>query len=140
MARPEPFPLRGRELAERSAHAALQATDRRLCGKAGLQHRMTKSDRTENEAVLDDGSSSELLPTEPVRQPVFEYAPAPESRAIVHLRSSYGLFIGGEFVEPTDGGAYKTENPATEEVLAEIAAAGPRDVDLAVEEARRAQR
>ena len=31
----------------------------------------------------------------------FEYAPAPESRAVVDLKSSYGLFINGEFVEGT---------------------------------------
>src|ERR1017187_9758830 len=71
---------------------------------------------------------------------IFEYAPAPESRSIVHLRSSYGLFIDGAFVEPVDGNAYKTENPATEEVLAEIAAAGLEDVDRAVEAAGRAQK
>jgi hypothetical protein len=29
----------------------------------------------------------------------FEYAPAPESRAIVDIASSYGLFIDGEFVD-----------------------------------------
>ena len=68
----------------------------------------------------------------------FEYAPAPESRSIVDIHSSYGLFIGGEFVEPTDGQSFKTVNPATEEVLAEVSTAGPRDVDLAVEAARRA--
>ena len=100
---------------------------------------MSKSDQTEEESVLDGSSAGELLPRDAVRQPVFDYAPAPESRAIVRLQSSYGLFIGGRFVEPTDGGSYKTENPATEEVLAEIAAAGPGDVDMAVEEARRAQ-
>ena len=27
----------------------------------------------------------------------FEYAPAPESASIVDIRSSYGLFVGGEF-------------------------------------------
>jgi aldehyde dehydrogenase (NAD+) len=68
----------------------------------------------------------------------FEYAPAPESRAVVELRSSYGLFIGGAFVDPLDGGAFKTVNPATEEVLAEVAEAGPADVDAAVRAARRA--
>ncbi len=68
----------------------------------------------------------------------FEYAPAPESRSIVDIHSSYGLFIGGEFVEPTDGQSFKTVNPATEEVLAEVSTAGPRDVDLAVQAARRA--
>ncbi|MHB1547616.1 MAG: aldehyde dehydrogenase family protein [Acidimicrobiales bacterium] len=69
----------------------------------------------------------------------WEYAPAPESRAIVDLQPSYGLFIDGEFVDPGDGSAFKTVNPATEEVLAEVAAAGPADVDRAVEAARRAQ-
>ena len=34
----------------------------------------------------------------------FEYAPAPESRSVVSLRESYGLFINGEFVSGTDGG------------------------------------
>ena len=28
----------------------------------------------------------------------FEYAPAPESRAIVDIKPSYGLFVNGEFV------------------------------------------
>lgn len=70
----------------------------------------------------------------------WEYAPAPESRAIVDLQPSYGLFIDGEFVDPEDGSAFKTVNPATEEVLAEVSAAGPGDVDRAVEAARRAQR
>src|SRR5262247_488876 len=68
----------------------------------------------------------------------FEYAPAPESTSIVDIRSSYGLFIGGEFVEPVDGGRFKTLNPATEEPLAEIVSAGPSDVDKAVAAARQA--
>jgi aldehyde dehydrogenase (NAD+) len=67
----------------------------------------------------------------------FEYAPAPESRSIVDLRSSYGLFVDGEFVDG-HGSAFKTVNPATEEVLAEVAEADAVDVDAAVEAARRA--
>ncbi|MDA3021127.1 MAG: aldehyde dehydrogenase family protein [Actinomycetota bacterium] len=68
----------------------------------------------------------------------FEYAPAPESRAIVSIASSYGLFINGEFVDPTGGTAFKTVNPATEEVLAEISEANQSDVNAAVNSARRA--
>jgi len=68
----------------------------------------------------------------------FEYAPAPESRAIVDINSSYGLFINGEFVDPIDGTAFKTISPASEEVLADVTDAGPLDVDAAVEAARRA--
>ncbi|MEV4724546.1 aldehyde dehydrogenase family protein [Micromonospora humida] len=67
---------------------------------------------------------------------MFEYAPAPESRAIVDIRSSYGLFIDGEFVDGEH--LDKTVNPATEEVLAEVTWAGTRDVDRAVRAARTA--
>ncbi len=67
----------------------------------------------------------------------FEYAPAPESRSVVDLKSSYGLFINGEFVEGT-GHAFKSVSPSTEEVLAEISEASEADVDLAVKAARRA--
>ncbi|HEY8524356.1 MAG TPA: aldehyde dehydrogenase family protein [Acidimicrobiales bacterium] len=68
----------------------------------------------------------------------FEYAPAPESRSIVDIAPSYGLFIGGEMVDPVDGTPFKTVNPATEEVLSEVVAAGPRDIDRAVDAARTA--
>jgi aldehyde dehydrogenase (NAD+) len=68
----------------------------------------------------------------------WDYAPAPESRAIVDIRSSYGLFIDGSFADPVDGSRLKTVNPATEEVLAEVAVAGPGDVDRAVAAARTA--
>lgn len=68
----------------------------------------------------------------------FEYAPAPESRSIVDIASSYGLFIGGEFVDATSGRSFKSVNPATEEVLADISEAGADDVDRAVRAARAA--
>jgi acyl-CoA reductase-like NAD-dependent aldehyde dehydrogenase len=68
----------------------------------------------------------------------FEYAAAPESRAVVNIAPSYGLFINGEFVEPQSGAFFKTVNPATEEVLSEVAEAGQADVDAAVKAARRA--
>jgi aldehyde dehydrogenase (NAD+) len=67
----------------------------------------------------------------------FSYAPAPESRSIVDIRSSYGLFIGGEFVDGK-GEAFKSINPASEETLAEIACADAADVDAAVAAARHA--
>ncbi|WP_344770371.1 aldehyde dehydrogenase family protein [Aeromicrobium panaciterrae] len=67
----------------------------------------------------------------------FEYAPAPESRAIVDIKSSYGLFINGEFVDGK-GGSFKSISPSSEEVLAEITEATASDVDLAVKAARKA--
>jgi acyl-CoA reductase-like NAD-dependent aldehyde dehydrogenase len=68
----------------------------------------------------------------------FEYAPAPESAALVDIKSEYGLFINGKFVAPKSGKMFKTVNPATEEVLAKIAYAELADVNLAVTAARNA--
>ncbi|CAA9351656.1 MAG: Aldehyde dehydrogenase [uncultured Nocardioidaceae bacterium] len=69
---------------------------------------------------------------------MFDYAPAPESRSVVDIASSYGLFIDGEFTDPVDGRSFKTISPASEEVLAEVSEASERDVDLAVRAARNA--
>src|ERR687884_162955 len=67
----------------------------------------------------------------------FVYAPAPESRSIVDIAPSYGLFVDGEFTDGT-GTPRKTLNPATEEVLSEVATGSDEDVDRAVRAARRA--
>jgi aldehyde dehydrogenase (NAD+) len=68
----------------------------------------------------------------------FEYAPAPESAALVDIKSQYGLFINGKFVAPKGGKTFTSVNPATEEVLAKIAYAELADVNLAVTAARNA--
>lgn len=68
----------------------------------------------------------------------FEYAPAPESRSVVDIAPSYGLFIDGEFTDAADGKVFKTVSPSSEEVLSEIAQASEADVDRAVKAARRA--
>ncbi|MBX6766489.1 MAG: aldehyde dehydrogenase family protein, partial [Actinomadura rubrobrunea] len=68
----------------------------------------------------------------------FDYAPAPESASIVDIRPSYGLFVDGEFTDPAEGRSFKTVNPATEEVLAEVAEGGAEDVNRAVAAARAA--
>ena len=46
------------------------------------------------------------------------------------------LFVGGEFVPSASGKRFATTNPATEETLAEVAEAGPEDLDRAVTSAR----
>ena len=68
----------------------------------------------------------------------WSYAPAPESTDHVSVDKRYGLFIGGDFVEPVDGGYFETLNPATEETLSSVAAASSTDVDKAVAAARKA--
>ena len=68
----------------------------------------------------------------------FEYAPALESTSIVNISDSYKLFINGKFVAPKSGKYFPTINPATGKVLAKIADANAKDVDLAVLAARNA--
>ncbi len=67
----------------------------------------------------------------------FDYAPAPESRSIVSIAPSYGLFVDGTFTDGT-GTPFTTIDPATEEPLARIATAAPADLDRAVAAARSA--
>ena len=77
--------------------------------------------------------------TRPVPSPLeWEYAPAPEARAIVSLEDRYGLFIGGTLLPRARASGSPTTSPATEEHLADVALAGARDVDLAVQAARSA--
>jgi acyl-CoA reductase-like NAD-dependent aldehyde dehydrogenase len=79
------------------------------------------------------------LDRKPERAPVpaaWDYAPAPEARDIVSIEDRYGLFVGGDFVEPRSGEHFPTVDPASEEPLAEVAFAGAEDVDVAVGSAR----
>jgi aldehyde dehydrogenase (NAD+) len=66
-----------------------------------------------------------------------DYAPAPESASILKLKSEYGLFIDGDFVDG-NGTSFATINPATEEHLATMQSADEADVDRAVRAARAA--
>ena len=66
-----------------------------------------------------------------------EYAPAPESTSILHLKKSYGLFIDGDWVDG-HGQSFSTISPATEKKIATIASASAKDVDVAVAAARKA--
>ncbi len=66
----------------------------------------------------------------------WEYAPAPEARDIVQIRERYGLFVGGEEIEPRTNEWFASISPSTEESLFEVALAGEEDVAHAVETAR----
>ena len=81
-------------------------------------------------AQLEKRSASVPAPLE------WEYAPAPEARDLVELHERYGLFVGGEEVEPRSSEWFESISPSTEEALFEVALAGAEDVDLAVSSAR----
>jgi aldehyde dehydrogenase (NAD+) len=91
---------------------------------------------TETQTTPSTNGHAPVAERSPVR---WEYAPAPESTDHVRLRDRYGLFIGGAFVDPAEGGYAPTINPATEEPLAEVAQATEADVARAVAAAREAQ-
>ncbi|OOM75900.1 putative aldehyde dehydrogenase AldA [Clostridium puniceum] len=56
----------------------------------------------------------------------------------VNLQEKYKLFINGEWKDASDGATIKSYNPATGELLAEIADATEKDVDDAVNAATKA--
>ncbi|HMY44327.1 MAG TPA: aldehyde dehydrogenase family protein, partial [Leptospiraceae bacterium] len=68
----------------------------------------------------------------------WKYSPAPESKEHIRLNKKYDLFINGKWQKPTGSKYFATHNPATEEKLAEVADAGEKDVDAAVQAARSA--
>jgi len=53
-------------------------------------------------------------------------------------RAPHRLLIGGEWVEPADGAAFETIDPATGEPICAVARAGPADVERAAAAARAA--
>jgi aldehyde dehydrogenase (NAD+) len=68
----------------------------------------------------------------------WEYAPSPEATDHVRIAPRQELYVGGRWITPRSGRYFDTVNPATEEKLAEVAEADERDVDDAVQAARRA--
>ena len=67
---------------------------------------------------------------------IFEYSPAPESRAVVKLQNDYGHFINGKWVAPLSKKKFASINPATEEILAKVSQGSAADIDKAVKAAR----
>ncbi|HEX5727076.1 MAG TPA: aldehyde dehydrogenase family protein, partial [Longimicrobiaceae bacterium] len=72
-----------------------------------------------------------------------EYGPAPESPRpalgwLDEHQRRFGHFVAGAWREPADGEWFDTINPATTQVLAQVAQGGPADVEAAVRAARAA--
>jgi aldehyde dehydrogenase (NAD+) len=92
-------------------------------------------------ATADRGAALRDSRSEVAAEPgesIWQYAPAPESRDVVSIDPEYGLYVAGTFRPAADGRTFATINPATEEPLARVAAAGREDVDAAVSAARTA--
>ena len=66
----------------------------------------------------------------------WKYASAAESTDHIRLKEKYDLFINGKFVKPNSKKYFDTINPAKDEVIAKIAEANKKDVDIAVKSAR----
>ena len=103
---PGAVPDRGLEPAERRADAAREGAHRPLLW-AGLLHDRLRRRRTT--------SVTDAIERPAGAAPPWEYASAPESTDVVRLEDRYGLFIGGEFVEPKSGRWFPTISPSTEE-------------------------
>ena len=61
-----------------------------------------------------------------------------EQQADSFVRSPHKLLIDGDWVEAASGQTFETLNPATEEVLAEVAYGQAEDIERAVKAARKA--
>jgi acyl-CoA reductase-like NAD-dependent aldehyde dehydrogenase len=60
--------------------------------------------------------------------------PKPRSPGVTH----YKMYIDGKFVDARDRRTLEVFNPATEEAIATVPAAGPADIDVAAKAAQRA--
>ena len=69
---------------------------------------------------------------------VWNYDPAPEGIDHFTIAPRYELFVGGAWTKPKTGKYFVTVNPATEAPLSEVAQAGEKDVDAAVQAAAKA--
>ncbi len=68
----------------------------------------------------------------------WQYDPAPESTSAARIAPQYDLFINGKWQAPQSGRYFNTINPANEQSLSQVAAAGEKDVQAAVRAARAA--
>ena len=71
-----------------------------------------------------------------------EYGPAPEAAAPgqswIKEHQPFGLFINNQWVKPAGGKYIESINPSTAKPLTQVAAASSKDVDAAVDAARKA--
>ncbi|MCY3653337.1 MAG: aldehyde dehydrogenase family protein [bacterium] len=84
-----------------------------------------------------------MCPSEPVKHPEIvptglDYVTSVESTEVVSIQENYDLWIDGAPTKPSTNRYFQTVNPATEEALSRVAEGGRKDVQKAVEAARKA--
>src|SRR5688572_18058097 len=62
----------------------------------------------------------------------------PEARTSKFVSKGHKLLIGGKWVDAASGKTFPVQNPATGEVIAQVAEGGKEDIDRAVKAARKA--
>ena len=84
------------------------------------------------------------MPSIPELFATMEWGPAPESSGpadgwLERRGRKFGHWIGGGWVQPSEGQWFESSNPATRQVLAQVASGSAADIDRAVGAAREAQ-
>jgi aldehyde dehydrogenase (NAD+) len=102
---------------------------------------MTEKTKESKAEATTNGSSKPTSPNSDLKHDFasfWNYSPAPESSDFVEIKEKYHHFIDGAFSAPAKDRYLKSINPATEEVLTEIAEGTSEDVNKAVIAARKA--
>ena len=102
---------------------------------------MSEQKKNNKEKTSANGSPKPTSPNSDLKHDFasfWEYSAAPESTDFIEIKDQYHHFIDGAFSAPAKGRYIKSVNPATEEVLTEIAEGTSEDVNKAVKAARRA--
>ena len=98
---------------------------------------LTAADLESGDGAMEDAADGHFSDVRSILfGELWDYAPAPEVGDHVKFEKRYGHFIEGKFVSGKN--YFQTVNPATEEPLAEVAAADAAVVDKAVGAARKA--
>jgi aldehyde dehydrogenase (NAD+) len=102
---------------------------------------MTEKTKESKAEATTNSSSKPTSPNSDLKHDFasfWNYSPAPESSDFVEIKEKYHHFIDGAFSAPAKDRYLKSINPATEEVLTEIAEGTSEDVNKAVIAARKA--
>ncbi len=94
-----------------------------------------------NEHDTNKAKKTSIMPPNSKKIPPtfeFEYSEAPEASDWVSIPKKSNHFINGKFIKAHTGKTFKTINPANLEILSEVPDSSKKDVDQAVQSAKKA--